>query len=290
MIKQRDTPTQPKVVLAFIFILVCWILAQMGYSVVHQLEDIPPTAHGREFVYAVIRDISTNHILFERLFNGFIIYLLCVGIYHILLQFILRIKLNRYLSKRMDLIRTAEWKHRFRNEQVEVMVVKESAFVAMALGIWKPRIIISTGVLSRFDDEEIKAILLHELYHCKAYHPLQMSLLLFLSKGLAFVPLIKDLTHYYGIWTELLADRYAIRRMNSDVPIGRALLSLIKNNTRSPVEAGIPFANEAVNYRIKQIIDPTSEIKIAISNRRTVTISIVVLIVMSLFLISNCLN
>ncbi|WP_214629667.1 M56 family metallopeptidase [Paenibacillus agaridevorans] len=280
----------PEAILAFIFVLVCWILAQMSYSLVHQLGDVSTGANNQTLFLAVFRDIALNHALSEQLFNGFIIYLLIVSIYHTVLQANQRIKLQLYLKSRLDEESTAFWNYRYKNDGVQIVVVKESAFVAMSYGMWMPKIVISTGVLSRFDKEEVEAILLHELYHCKAFHPLQMSLLMLVSKGLAFVPLIKDMVHYYSIWTELRADRYAVKRMNSELPIGRVLLSLIKSNATFSGRAGVHFANEAVNYRIRQIIDPSRDLYITLTNRKTIVTSVIVLFVMSLFLIGNCLR
>ncbi|WP_214629647.1 M56 family metallopeptidase [Paenibacillus agaridevorans] len=282
-------PYQPEVVLASIVFLVCWILAQMSYSLIHQLGDVSIAANNRWLIVDIIRDVATTHALLGQLFNGFIIYLLVVGIYQMVLQVKLRMKLRRYLKSHCDEENTALWNHRFKDENVQLLVVKESAFVALSYGMWMPKIVISTDVLSRFEDEEVEAILLHELYHCKAFHPLQISLLMFVSKGLAFVPIIKDLVHYYSIWTELRADRYAVKRMNSELPIGRVLLSLIKSNATFNSGAGVHFANEAVNYRIQQIIDPSSELNITLTNRETIIKSVVVLIIMSLFL-GNCLR
>jgi beta-lactamase regulating signal transducer with metallopeptidase domain len=290
MRKLIQMPFKPKVALAIIGLLVSWILIQMGYNVFHQLDDVPHTVGAPDLALAIIRDIAANHVVFERLFNGFIVYLLLGGFYHAIAQWILHAKLQRYVRCRLDSAASAAWKQRFHQDRAEIIVIKEAAFVAMSYGIWKPKVLISTGALSRFDDEEIEAILLHELYHCKSYHPLQMNILTLISKGLAFVPVIKDLTHYYAIWTELLADRYAISRMSTEVPIAQVLLALIKSKANTAAGAGTHFANEAVNYRIKQIIDPSVDVSIAMTNRKTLMVSVVVLIVMSLFLIGNCIK
>lgn len=288
--KLLEMPLKPKAALTFILLLVSWILLQMGYNVVHQLNDVPTTPSFRQLVLAVILDIVTNHAIMERLYNGFIVYIFIVVFYHSVVQLVLHNKLQRYIRDRLDAKLSASWNQRYQQTQMEIIVIKESAFVAMSYGLLRPKILISTAVFNQFQDEEIEAILLHELYHCKAYHPLQMILLTIVSKGLAFVPVIKELTHYYAIWTEVLADRYAISCMNTEVPIGKVLLSLIKRNTNSTVGAGTHFANEAVNYRIKQIIDPSGDIRISMTNRKTLIISFVVLIAMSLLLIGRCLN
>ncbi|WP_213524530.1 M56 family metallopeptidase [Paenibacillus sp. J31TS4] len=280
-------PFKPKVILALIFCLVSWILFQMGYNIFHQLNDLPGTDNTSQLVIAILRDLTLSHVIMGQLYNGFIAYFCIAAIYYFTEQFILRIKLQRYIKERFDPQSTLTWNDRFRHEQTKIIVIKDSSFVAMSYGILKPKILISTYVLSKFTEVEIEAILHHEVYHCKSRHPFQMNMLTFLSKGLAFVPVIKDLSRYYSIWAELLADRYAINRMNSEVPIGKVLLSLVKGNTNHAVGAGTHFANEAVNYRIKQIIDPSSDLRIVITTEKTVIISAVVLVLKFLLLIGK---
>lgn len=288
--KQLDMPIKPKAALLFIALLVIWILLQMGYNILHQLNDVSVTESLGEIVLTVMIDIVTNHTAMELLYNGFIIFLITIVIYHSAAQFVLHYKLRRYIRINLNAELSISWSRRYQRDQIKILVINESAIVALSYGLWRPKILISSAVINRFQDEEIEAILLHELYHCKAYHPLQKILLTIISKGFAFVPVINELTHFYSIWMELLADRYAIRRMKTEVPLGQVLLSLIKMNIRPTTGVGTHFANEAVNYRIKQILDPSIDVSVTMTSKKTIVKSFIVLFAMSLLLIGNCLS
>lgn len=284
-----EPPKKLKFALMFNIALVAWILIQMGYRIYHQLSDIPKVEQEEHIVSAVFRDIFTNHLLLEQVFNVFIIYVLAVVLHHMVVQAVQHYKLNRRITNRYEAELSASWNERFHDDAAEIIVIDEPAFIAMAYGFWKRRIVISTGVLSSYSDEEIEAILFHELYHCSSHHPLQTYVLELLSKGFAFVPVIRDLSQYYIIWIELLADRYAITRMNSEAPLASVLLSLAKSHQRIRFGTGVNFVNTAVNYRIEQLLNPDVEVNIRMTSRNTVIISSVVLVFMTLFLFGFCL-
>lgn len=280
---------KPKFSLVLTISLVVWILIQMGYRIYHQLSDIPSAELKGSIISVILRDLITNHVFLEQVFNIFIIYLLAVVSFHIVVQAVLYFKLLSRISKKYESELSVAWNERINDDVAEIIVIDESAFISMAFGFWKHRIVISTGVLSSYSDEEIEAILYHELYHCRSHHPMQTYFLELFSKGFAFVPVIRDFSRYYQIWIELLADRYAITRMNSEFPLASVLLSLVKSQQRMRLGATVYFANTAVNYRIEQLLNPDAEIEVRITNRWTVIISSLVLIFMMLFLFGICL-
>ncbi|MFS0728424.1 M56 family metallopeptidase [Paenibacillus sp. 1P07SE] len=208
-----NMPLKLKWVLTLNFLLVSWVLVQMGLRINHQLSDMPNFAEGSNGWRTVVHTLFTEHLIMEHLFNIAMILFSAVVVFSLIEQFILHYKLSRYLSTVADPERSALWTRRLDASSTQVIVIKESAFAAMAYGIFNCRIVISTGVLSRFSDEEVRAILYHELYHCRSHHPLQSVIWKVVSTGFVFIPLIKDLSRYYEIWMELLADRYAIKRM-----------------------------------------------------------------------------
>ncbi len=284
-----NVPKKLKMLLFVHILLVAWIFFQMGYRIDHQLSDIPEIGKQESMVAVVYQDLLTNHLLVEQIFNIFIIYLLAVVLYYIVVQSVLHVKLMRRIWRGYEAELSAAWTQRIQDEATEIMVVDEPAFIAMAFGFWKRRIVISTGALQRYSDEEIEAVLFHELYHCKAHHPLQTYLLDMLSKGLVFVPVIRDFARYYKIWIELLADRYAISRMNNEAPLASVLLSLAKSQQRMRVGNAVYFVNSAVNYRIEQLLNPDTDITVRMTNRVAVLISSLVLVFMMLFLFGYCL-
>ena len=272
--------------------LVSWILVQMGVRVEHQLSELPE-AVGEPGIWATVRSFFTQHPVMEQVYNVAILYFVVMVLVHLGTQWRQQVKLTRYLSLARDERRSARWTERLDAGEIPVIVIREQAFVAMACGFFRRRIVISTGALERFSEEEVLAVLYHELYHCRAYHPLQTVVGTAIGRGIAFVPLVRDLSRYYEIWMELLADRYAIRRLHSERPLATVLLALVQDHIKQPGHRGLSsvshFAQTAVNYRIEQIVHRHAELSIKVTNRRNLFISSLGLLFMMVFLFGYCI-
>jgi hypothetical protein len=129
---------------------------------------------------------------------------------------------------------------------------------------------------------------LHELYHGRFRHPFQLLILTTISECLIFLPLIKGLVQHYKVWMELLADRFAIYRMGSEIPLAHVLLFMLRNNPVTDETYGVHIARESVNYRLKQLINPQTKINIPLLELKTLIPSILILVMMtSMFIISQ---
>ncbi|WP_211222630.1 M56 family metallopeptidase [Paenibacillus daejeonensis] len=272
--------------------LVSWILVQMGVRVRHQLSELPEAA-GEPGIWATLRSFFTQHPVMEQVYNVAILYCVVMVFVHLGTQGRQQVKLLRYLSLTRDERSSARWTERLDADGIPVIVIREQAFVAMACGFFKRRIVISTGALHRFSEEEVLAVLYHELYHCRAYHPLQTVVGTAISRGMAFIPLVRDLSRYYEIWMELLADRYAMKRLNSERPLATVLLALVQGYVKQPYQRELGsvshFAETAVNYRMEQLIHRHTELNIQVTNRRNLLISSLGLLFMMVFLLGYCI-
>ncbi|WP_336788476.1 M56 family metallopeptidase [Paenibacillus sp. MMO-177] len=285
MIDKVKMPRKPKIAFIALLLITGWIVSQITFNLVHQLIDVPNTSDFRHLWLAIIRDLTTNHFFTEQMINGFIVYALATTVSYLSIQTIKQIRLKKLILDRREDDLTKEWNQRYSPTKKNIVIIQEPVFIALSYGICKPKILISTYALSKFSEDEIEAILYHEQYHCLAYHPLQINMLKLLSKVLFFIPVIKELSHFYYIWMEIMADRYAIYRMKNTAPIGRVLLGLVEDvrttHKRFPISSH--FANEAINYRMQQIIDPSNELNIPFLKRRSIIISISILITLTLF-------
>ncbi|HEY0829330.1 MAG TPA: M56 family metallopeptidase [Bacilli bacterium] len=168
------------------------------------------------------------------------------------------------------------------------MVVEDDAFVALTMGVLRPRIIISTGLLNMFQEKEAEAILLHEHYHYIHRDPLKSILFTIMVDGLGYIPIIKAIAGYYKIWKELLADRFVIRQMRSEFYLGSVLLCLTKwVNLNRPVEA-VYFTESAINYRILQILEPEKPLHIPFLHMKSIMVSVSILFIMVSVVIGGC--
>jgi|GEM_PF-1078443 Zn-dependent protease with chaperone function len=106
---------------------------------------------------------------------------------------------------------TASWPKR-------LVVVEADVATAYCIGLIKPRVVISTGLLRALQDDRLTAVLAHEASHERKRDPLRASLAKSLAKGLFFVPALRYLYKTMLVEQELVADREAV------ASVGRANL------------------------------------------------------------------
>ena len=167
----------------------------------------------------------------------------------------------------------------------DLIVIRSEKLQAFAIGLWRPRIVVSTRLLRTFDKKEIEAILLHECYHCKRRDPLKTLVTTVIGSSIGYVPVFKTMIRYYKIWDELLADRFAVEQMDTSFALGSVLVKWAKAGRTPTPEYGVMFAPVAMNYRILQLVEPEKRPRIPyfVARGAIVTAGLVgVLLVLSL--------
>ena len=81
-------------------------------------------------------------------------------------------------------------------------------------GLFRPKVVMSEGMLQTFSDEEIDAIIFHEEYHQKNWDPLKLFCFTLLAEGMMYIPILKGLLQRYHTYQELAADKYAMQKWN----------------------------------------------------------------------------
>ena len=128
---------------------------------------------------------------------------------------------------------------------------------AFCLGFWRPRIWLTAGLVHMLTDEELAAVLAHEVRHIRRRDPLRLLIGRALKFAFFFLPLIKSLAEASELQQEIEADRYAIAHMGSDLPLLCALQKLLKNGHTlviSETAAYTPF--NLTEARLKQLVYP----------------------------------
>ncbi|MBW5448833.1 M48 family metalloprotease [Cohnella sp. CFH 77786] len=207
---------------------------------------------------------------------------LCRAVWRLLAQFYLSRKwLKRYrLGKHAKL--TKRLHSAYRSWGTEMIVVRDDAFVALTLGMLRPKIVISTAVLRMFSKDEVKAILLHEWYHCRNRDNAKLFLLTLLSDAFVYCPIVRSVLTYYRTWNELLADRFAIRRMGTELHLGSVLLKLSKCSNLRHVAAAVHFTDTTMHYRIQQVLEPDKPVNVRIDWLRPLLLSCSLLLLLAL--------
>ncbi len=110
------------------------------------------------------------------------------------------------------------------------------------------------------NEDEMEAVIYHELYHQNSRDPLKIFLISLISSTIWYIPILKWFHQKHKIVKELLADEYAMEKQGNPADLGSALLKMIKvgNQIKMPFSY-VSFADTSVNYRIKYILDPLTE-------------------------------
>ena len=130
-----------------------------------------------------------------------------------------------------------------RLDGIAVTMVEDSKPRAFCAGLLRPRIYVSTATLAELNDDELRAVLAHELHHARKRDPLRVFLGQLIADSLFFVPAARRLAERYAALAELAADRAATQATGDPAPLASALLSF---EAADPAVVGI--APERVDH------------------------------------------
>ncbi|MDN4603821.1 MULTISPECIES: M56 family metallopeptidase [Paenibacillus] len=270
-------------------IVICsLVIFQMGYVIYHQLQDVPSNDNIILLLQATITDMFVNHVTTEMIINAFIAFSVITFGYQVFNQYLRYMNMKKLLFQMEKLELSNGYSEKYNSLKIKIKVVSHPNKIAMSAGFFKSDIILSTSLLDQFNDEEIRAIIYHEYYHCTKRHPFYTVILKILSECYIFLPVIKKLASYYEVEMELKADQFVINKMKSTRQIGNVLLSLIKEHKREPMLKGVHLAHVAINYRLQQIIYPNAKLTVPILETHTILVSMITPIVMGIILIIDC--
>ncbi|MGG1519494.1 M56 family metallopeptidase [Paenibacillus oryzisoli] len=139
----------------------------------------------------------------------------------------------------------------------QMRIIRHASPLAMTVGLWRPRIVLSTGLIAMLEESELHAVIEHEKCHLRYRDPLGIFLLTVLSKAMIYIPMFTWMARKYPILIELRADKYAIGQMAQSADLGSALLKMLRVKTTWPITMShASFAESSMNLRIRHILDP----------------------------------
>jgi Zn-dependent protease with chaperone function len=109
-------------------------------------------------------------------------------------------------------------------------------------GFWQPKIAISSHMIESLTKPELKSVLLHEKYHLKSLEPLKLLIVKVLDRLLFFVPGYSQSINKYVLLSELSADYYSNKILQTNSHLVGALYRVISHK-RSALESQL-----AVSY------------------------------------------
>lgn len=123
--------------------------------------------------------------------------------------------------------------------------------VCMVLGARSPRVVVSTGMLGAFSDEELRAALWHEKAHIERGDTRNNILISFLSD--CGVWHVRNALREYRQACEELADRRATREVSSIV-LAETLIRFARNSWHLPFAEALAEDND-LEARVRRLLD-----------------------------------
>ncbi|QYR19548.1 M56 family metallopeptidase [Paenibacillus sp. sptzw28] len=153
----------------------------------------------------------------------------------------------------------------------QFMIITHPMPIAVTMGLLRPRVVISTGLLNLMEEDEIEAVIEHEKYHLRHRDPLQMFLLSMLSVSMWYIPIFKWLSVKYNLIIEVMADKHAISKVGSSDVLGSALLKILKQGPLPVLtHSHASFAETSINVRIVHILDPHTQLSVKLPVLRSI--------------------
>jgi Zn-dependent protease with chaperone function len=144
----------------------------------------------------------------------------------------------------------------------DVVFLKLAARRAFCLGFWRPRIWLTAGLVELLSDQELAAVVAHEVYHYRRRDPLRLLIGRALQSAFFFLPLMADLARASEIHQEVAADQLAVRYLGDDLPLLCALQKLLQQSTPGRLDPMAAYNSfNVTEARLQRLIYPATPIR-----------------------------
>lgn len=126
---------------------------------------------------------------------------------------------------------------------------------AFCVGLLRPRVVVSAGLLERLEREEQVAVLCHELAHARRREPLKCLLARMAARTFFWLPALNALLERYLLVKELAADREAMGRTSRP-----ALAGALSQVLAQPTPAGAVGMAEFAAVRVDRLFEPATRL------------------------------
>jgi len=259
------------------------ILLQMGLYVLSLLAGWNMKFNLVAVCYSWLRAFGLSFL--EYTLDALVIYTLAFSVWKVMSQWIMTVRMKKQLQQYRDNKRTAEINRNFAKHREAIIVLSHPAPFAITMGIFQPSIMITTGLMSILSDDEMQAVVYHEMYHLKCRDPLRAFLLSLGASMLWYIPIQKWFNLKYRTLQEVLADDFAIGQQGTTVYLAEALLKMLKVGRENHMPfTYVSFADTSVNERIAYMLNPGKAIPLRLPYKNTVFSIMIFSIISGLFI------
>lgn len=132
----------------------------------------------------------------------------------------------RLVSLKPKIISSFEEKYHL---QDKIAIFKDQKLMAFCMGVFNPKIFLSSQVLKSMTHREIEAIILHERQHVIGKDNLTMLFLNLVKNALFFFPIVTDFVNGIEVRREIVADQSVTRETGRKIDIVSALRKVIES-------------------------------------------------------------
>src|SRR3989337_1022973 len=138
-----------------------------------------------------------------------------------------------------------------------VLLENNNLHCAFTLGLWKPKIYVSSGICSYLSRKELLAVILHATHHKKSKDPLKLFVVQILYALNFFLPINNYLINLYSAASEKAADDSAINFSREPLELASALVKLSKFKLMDTLSPSAAFSKEQniVEDRISRLLE-----------------------------------
>lgn len=201
----------------------------------------------------------------EYMLDALVIYTLIFSIWKISSQCYQTARMQKHLKLYKDSKLTTEMNETYSPDENHLIIVSHPIPLAITMGLMQPKVVLSTGLMNLLNENEIEAVIAHEMAHLKSRDPLTIFFMTLCSSTIWYIPILKWMNKQYRIMKELAADDYAIEKQETTVHLGSALLKMLK--VRQPDNRAFTyasFADTSINYRIDYMLNPLKELRVSV--------------------------
>ncbi|MEK7213091.1 MAG: M56 family metallopeptidase [Patescibacteria group bacterium] len=129
--------------------------------------------------------------------------------------------------------------------------------IVFCYGYRRPKICISSTLISRLSESELTAVLAHEKFHMQAREPVKLLIVRIISLLFFFAPGVKLLAGKYVTFSELAADEAATAGFTNKIPLAQALHKIIGWEQKRALGRmfALSFFSSVTEERVRKLTD-----------------------------------
>jgi beta-lactamase regulating signal transducer with metallopeptidase domain len=244
-------------------LIACLVWSQMGMYIAHLIFGAKLEMNVFKLCLSLFRENTLYYFIMITVLNSLIAYSVIITLLKITQQYI---RSQRFKARLMTLSNerlTLQLNQEFKRNEDDLIVIEHNESMAFTLGLRKPLIVLSSGLIELLDRHELEAVIEHESFHQNNHDSMRIFILQVISQSLWFIPLTRWTYQNGKIMSELLADEYAIRKTGSELGLSSALLKLIRSFFSTQAAPTMShFAEESVNFRLQQLLTPQRKLPV----------------------------